>query len=62
MHFAAEPVDHLHGVTGIIDEELLPGDMNLAQSQLQAPGPLLVALAEPRIAEAVRSRVAILLP
>jgi hypothetical protein len=31
-HFAGEGVDHLHGVTGIIDEQLVAGDVNLAQA------------------------------
>ena len=61
-HFTAEPVDHLHGVAGIVDEQLLAGDMDLAQGRLQAAGPFLVAFAEPRIAEAVGGCVAILLP
>jgi hypothetical protein len=37
---------------------LVAGDVNLTQAQLQAPDPLLVALAEPRIAEAAGGRVA----
>ena len=61
-HFAGQPVDHLHGVARIVDEQLLAGDMNLPQAQLQAPGPFIVALAEPRVAEAVGGCVAILLP
>lgn len=61
-HLAAEPVNHLHGVTGIVDEQLLAGDMDLAQGRLEAAGPLLVAFAEPRLAEAVGVCVAILLP
>ncbi|MGY3463246.1 hypothetical protein ACVW0I_000117 [Bradyrhizobium sp. LM6.11] len=61
-HLAAEPVNHLHGMAGIVDEQLLAGDMDLAQGRLEAAGPLLVAFAEPRIAEAVGVCVAILLP
>ena len=61
-HFTGEPVDHLHGVARIVDEQLLAGDMNLAQGRLQAAGPFLVTFAEPRIAEAVGGRVAVLLP
>jgi hypothetical protein len=61
-HLAVEPVNHLHRVAGIVDEQLLAGDMDLAQGRLEAAGPFLVAFAEPRIAEAVRACVAILLP
>ena len=61
-HLASEPIDHLHGVAGIIDEQLLAGDMDLAQGRLEAARPFLVAIAEPRIAEAVGVRVAVLLP
>nr|WP_247294016.1 MULTISPECIES: NmrA family NAD(P)-binding protein [unclassified Bradyrhizobium] len=42
-----EPVNHLHRVAGIVDEQLLAGDMDLAQGRLEAAGPLLVAFAEP---------------
>ena len=59
---ASDPIDHLQGVTGIIDEQLLAGDVNLAQCRLKAPRPFLVAFAEPRIAEAVGVGVAVLLP
>ena len=41
-----------------VDKQLLAGDVNLAQAQLEAPGPFLVALAEPRVAEAVGGRIA----
>ena len=61
-HFAGEPIDHLHGVARIVDEELLASDMNLAQRRLQTAGPFLVAFTKPRIAEAVGRRVAVLLP
>ena len=61
-HFAGEPIDHLHGVARIVDEQLLAGDMNLAQRRLQTAGPFLVAFTKPRIAEAVGRRVAVLLP
>lgn len=57
-HCTAEPVNHLHRVTGIVDEQLLAGDVNLAQGRFEAAGPFLVAFAEPRIAEAVGACVA----
>jgi len=50
-HLAAEPVSHLHGVAGIVDEQLLAGDMNLAQGWLETAGPFPVAFAEPRVAQ-----------
>ncbi len=61
-HFAGEPIGHLHGVARIVDEQLLAGDMDLAQGRLEAASPFLVAFAEPRIAEAVGVCAAILLP
>ena len=61
-YHAAEPVNHLHRVAGIVDEQLLAGEMHLAQGRLEAASPFLVTLAEPRTAEAVGACVAILLP
>ena len=62
VHLAGEPVDDLHSVARIVDEQLLAGDMDLAQGRLEAARPFLVPLAEPRIAEAIGVGVAVLLP
>jgi hypothetical protein len=61
-HLTGEPVNHLHGVAGIVDEQLLAGGMNLARGWLETAGPFPVLFAEPRIAEAVGVCVALLLP
>ena len=50
---AGRRVDHLHGVTGEVDEQPLARDVDLAQRRLQPAGPLAVEIAEPGIAEAV---------
>jgi hypothetical protein len=49
-------------VAGIIDKEFLAGEINPAQGRLEATSPFVVALTEPRIAEAVGVGVAVLLP
>ena len=59
---AGRPVEHLHGVTGEVDEQLLPRDVHLAQRRLQPPDPLPIEIAEPGIAEAVRSTGAVFFP
>lgn len=53
MDLSGRPVDHLHGVTGEVDEDLLARGVNLAHRRLQATDPFAVKVAEPRIAELV---------
>ena len=42
LDLAGSRVDHLHGVTGEVDEQPLARDMHLAQRRLQPPGPLAI--------------------
>ena len=62
LDLAGRRVDHLHGVTGEVDEQPLARDVHLAQRRLQPPGPLAIQIAEPRVAEPVGCRRAVFLP
>jgi hypothetical protein len=39
VDLASRPVDHLHGVTGEVDEQPLARNVDLAQRRLQPSGP-----------------------
>ena len=52
-HLSGCPVDHLHGVTGEVDEHPLARGVNLAQRRLQPADPFAIQIAEPGVAEPV---------
>ena len=62
LDLAGRRVDHLHGVTGEVDEQPLARDVHLAQRRLQPTDPLAIQIAEPGIAEPVGGRRAVFLP
>ena len=47
LDLAGRRVDHLHGVTGEVDEQPFACDVDLAQRGLQPPGPLAIQIAKP---------------
>ena len=53
---------HVHGLTGIVDEQLVAGDMGLAHGGRHPPAPVGVEVAEPAVAVSVGMPPAILLP
>ncbi len=59
---AGRPVEHRHGVAGVVDEQLLAGDMGLAHRRADAAPPRDVEVAEPAVAVAVRMLGAVFLP
>ena len=50
---SGRPVDHLHRVTGEVDEHPLARRVHLAQRRLQPTNPVAIEIAEPGVAEAV---------
>jgi hypothetical protein len=54
-YLAGRPVDHLHGVTGEIDEDPLTRRVNLAQRRLQPSDPFAIKVAKPGITESILS-------
>jgi hypothetical protein len=62
LDLAGRCIDHLHGVTGEVDEQPLARDMHLAQRRLQPTSPLAIQIAEPPVKEPVGCRRPVFLP
>ena len=61
-YLPGRPIEHLHGVPGEVDEQLLPSQMHLAQRRLQSSNPGPIEIAEPGVTEPVRSTGAVFFP
>ena len=55
-------IDDRYGVAGIIDKQLFPGAMLLAQHQIQLSDPTLIQFAEPAVLITVGIGLLVLLP
>ena len=61
-YLPGRPIEHLHGVPGEVDEQLLPSQVYLAQRRLQSPNPGPIEIAEPGVTEPIRSTGAVFFP
>ena len=60
--FSGRPVDHLHRVTGKVDEQPVACRVHLTQRRFQPPHPGAIQIAEPRVAEPVGGLGPIFIP
>ena len=61
-NLAGEAVDHVRPGAGVIDEQLVAGDMGLAHGRGEPAAPIPVEIAEPAVAVTVAMNGAVLLP